>query len=280
MIVMAVLLGTIVWYVARDARPASAAERRDSQEHKRLARLNRQPGTATRTDLGRLLRAHDLDDGDVALVLNATHRVGTATLWAWAQRHDVHALTAVARAGLDEATLRRHLADGTLPDLAALRVRAALTGERLAPVTRKADSRRPAAPTAPVRRAAAPTQAMGALPTVYAPGLDGEALVLEQAAPAAVPAPAESAADVAAAYGMPLSEMLGDEHLLARPELPDMRPPAAGLPPIGDPGTWPFPELEAELGFLEEPWAQGGVEEMQSHDEPGEEPGLGEGRAA
>ncbi|MCM0618880.1 hypothetical protein [Nocardioides bruguierae] len=199
LIAMTGLLGTIVWYVVAAGRapaPAGASS-----------------GVSARTELGRLLRTEGLHHADAAYVMTATTRVDVSVLSAWAHRHDAHVLAAVVRAGTDEDEMRRHLADDTLPDLAALRRYAADQEVRV--VARAAR---------PVVRA----EGGSALPEVTAPGMP------------AADAPVVSMPEPTTASGIPLREMLGDEEELLAPGGTET---VAGLT-ITHPGSWPYGGLE------------------------------------
>ncbi|GGO68745.1 hypothetical protein GCM10012276_03270 [Nocardioides deserti] len=123
----------------------------------RLRYVDSRPGEVTTADVARLLRAHELPDDEVRFVLAKADqlRVAPFTLWMWTKRFDVHALAVVLGADLSHAELLRHLADGSLPDLAELEVFAVLNGlpRRRPDVTTHAEPAAPAPEPAVAPRA-------------------------------------------------------------------------------------------------------------------------------
>ncbi|MDN4162165.1 hypothetical protein [Nocardioides abyssi] len=119
----------LAWPLATGSLPTSAGggRRADAQ---RLRHVERHPRDVTTADVARLLRAHELPPEEIRFVLGKADQlgVGAFTLWMWIKRFDVHALAVVIGADIGHAELLRHLADGSLPDLAELEVFAVLNG--------------------------------------------------------------------------------------------------------------------------------------------------------
>lgn len=115
------------------ARPSSATSRRRDAD-RRLRVVRRAPQRVQRADIALLMQAHELPADEIEMVLAKAQRrdIQAITMWAWAQRHGVHALAVVVAADLGPDKLLAHLAGGTLPDLAALEVFAALNGLSIA----------------------------------------------------------------------------------------------------------------------------------------------------
>lgn len=144
MVAVLVCLGAlaVAWPLATGSFSSAAGGSRRA-DARRLRHVERHPREVTTADVARLLRLHELPDEEVRFVLAKAEElgVGAFTLWMWIKRFDVHALAVVLGADLSHTELLRHLADGSLPDLAELEVFAVLNGlphTRHAPATTEA----------------------------------------------------------------------------------------------------------------------------------------------
>jgi hypothetical protein len=99
------------------------------ERDRRLRYVARHPEQVNTGDICRLL-SRELDRREVELTLDRAQALGVKpwTMLSWMQRFDVHTLSVVIAAELSHEELLLHLGNGTLPDLAALEVFAALNG--------------------------------------------------------------------------------------------------------------------------------------------------------
>ncbi|NHC21723.1 hypothetical protein G6553_00865 [Nocardioides sp. IC4_145] len=156
----------LAWPVATGSLPTAGGGRR--ADARRLRHVERHPREVTTADVARLLRVHELPAEEVRFVLGKADDlgVGAFTLWMWIQRFDVHALAVALGADLSHADLLRHLADGSLPDLAELEVFAVLNGLP----RRRPDVTTHAEPTAPAPQLAAVPREPGSGLRIEDPG--------------------------------------------------------------------------------------------------------------
>lgn len=121
------------WAIAYVITRPDAATRGARDRDRRAAQLRTCPDRASILDVEEILRAHPLPDPTVARVLGtaAERRIGSRTLWCWADRFGADRLVLAIDADVAERRLRRHLDAGTAPDWNALEVFARLNREAL-----------------------------------------------------------------------------------------------------------------------------------------------------
>lgn len=147
----AIGLGILLACLAAGGRGTARARRREAD--RRLRQVARNPERVNSGDVHRLLTAHDLPQSEVRLVLDkaAARGIRPLTMWMWGRQFGVHSLAVVVAADVTHQQMLGHLADGTLPDLAELRVFAALNGLTTVPAPE------PPRRSRPIVRAVAPS---------------------------------------------------------------------------------------------------------------------------
>jgi hypothetical protein len=163
--------------VAAGASGPTSGRQRGKDLDRRMRWVEKNPQQANMGDIAALMRAHELPDAEIDLVVGKARRLGIRpfTMWVWIHQFGVHTLSVVVAADLKHEELLAHLGNGTLPDLADLEVFAALNGLPTRPVTRtrhrETVAARPAARPAPEAPAMSRTAVTARRERTVSPGL-------------------------------------------------------------------------------------------------------------
>lgn len=177
MVAIFLLIGVVVLAFPIAVGIAGSPRTRGRERDRRLRYVAKHPEQVNAGDIARLL-TRELPRCDVDLILDRAAGLGVKpwTMYSWIQRFDVHTLAVVIAAELSHEELLLHLGNGTVPDLAALEVFAAINGlpagrpavSRRTPAPRPALAARPA--TRPAVTAESGPVTTSPLPAIFEPG--------------------------------------------------------------------------------------------------------------
>mgnify|MGYP000686962602 CR=1 FL=1 len=127
-----VAVAALLVFAATGASRPTTSRGRGRDRDRRLRYVERNPQRVNTGDIATLMRAHELPEDEIELVLDTSRRLGVPplTMWMWIREFGVHTLSTVLAADLRHEVLLSHLAHKTLPNLDELQVFAALNKQQ------------------------------------------------------------------------------------------------------------------------------------------------------